>query len=823
MDSSLYSDALRNKLRAVGDFGTGLGETALTLGSGALAQVPAGIAGIGDFLVNPESIRNPRHALERAAQRSEDTADYWTYSPRSDMGQRAVGNVGEGLHAVTEPLARYTVDPIGERSPALGAALLAGTNLIGPKGSKGATRAAETAAEHIKPRYDPGSFQQLIPGIEPLSLDEAHSRALREYQAAHQGMTFEDMNRGLRFEYDPDWRGGGEHYTMDYIDPDSEHVVGKRQVGRISQRPVPFAALDVPSSRTVPKGEFSGEGTVQAEVGMENFQQMLERLARLRAAESEASARGEEAMNTRARDLDAQIHRRRALAEEPGINDEQRLTLQEEILRLSRQRSMDIGGRIVEPTLTEAGMYTPLQWRDALGNEATTEARAYLHDRPGYFQIQKALVRRLRGEPDPPVVRRPRSEDTTLQEVEGRDPNAMNREAVNSFLTGARANPELFQYGGEPPANVRSLEDFARHFGEKGDMDIGVDMSYGDSDEPSKIKTEKTHGRGEVMRDRYGDYKYVTHESGDSPMYDDRGNVKKIEKEKELAGPPEEGEDYLTGTKEVKREAEGGELVYTDAGDPEMKKSRGGEPVRDERGRVKEQWEDNPDYSGSEEDVATISSPHGEITVHYDDPASITATSAGKKGGALLYQVALAHAAREGLQIGGGGLTDINSYRLLGNTLSNIARMGKNPRDVAGTSAGLAQRARGYAKGPEVWRADAEEARARLLARGTDPDRVKFDPENGYSVDGQPATPDDIKIKIDDLSPRAGSRGATGGVGQKSLMRNAVFEWLRNATPEEAQKVAAKWPKEWGPIFAGVGALGVGVGALQSGEQEKTD
>ena len=132
----LYLDSVKRKLRAVGDFGTGLGETALTLGSGALAQVPAGIAGIGDFLVNPESVRHPQRALERATQRAQDTADYWTYEPRSDVGQRAVGNVGEGLHEVTEPLARNTVDPIGERSPALGAALLAGTNLIGPKGAK---------------------------------------------------------------------------------------------------------------------------------------------------------------------------------------------------------------------------------------------------------------------------------------------------------------------------------------------------------------------------------------------------------------------------------------------------------------------------------------------------------------------------------------------------------------------------------------------------------------------------------------------------------------------------------------------------------------
>jgi hypothetical protein len=142
----LYLDSVKRKLRAVGDFGTGLGETALTLGSGALAQVPAGIAGLGDFLVNPESVRHPQRALERATQRAGDTADYWTYEPRSDVGQRAVENVGEGFSAVTDPLKEHLVDPVGDRAPALGAAILAGANVIAPKGAK-ATKAVARLGE----------------------------------------------------------------------------------------------------------------------------------------------------------------------------------------------------------------------------------------------------------------------------------------------------------------------------------------------------------------------------------------------------------------------------------------------------------------------------------------------------------------------------------------------------------------------------------------------------------------------------------------------------------------------------------------------------
>lgn len=802
-----YADALMNILRSQRDVGVGFGENALALGTGMGAQVAGGLHGISDLVRG--------RGVEKAAKSAQDTSERFTYEPRSDVGKRGLQNIGTAIETATKPVMENVVDPIGERSPALGAAILGGAALIGPKGAKAKVRAPHT------PRFDPGSVQQLIPGIEPLSLDQAHARARGELMRAQDAMSFDDPNRALRFEYEPNWRGGGPHYEMDFREgPKSDEglhtYLGKRPVGRITQRPIPIAALEEPSSRTIPQGEFASGGTVQAEVGAENFQRMMALRDKLRAAEGEAQARGEEATMTRARALNEGIGRRRALLKEPDINAEQRLGLEEEILNKMRRRPMDVGGgRILEPTPGE-GQFSNITWQDLLGNNAQEQAQAYLREHPGRLDAQTRIVRRLRGEPETTYEpRRPAPDRASLSDVMGRDPNAMSRESVNAFLTGGRSNPELFQYGVMPGPEVRSLDDFARHFGEVSNEPIDVSWSHADSDEPSKIKTEKTHGRGEVMRDRYGDYKLAEAEEG-QVKYDDRGNP--VTKEVEIAGPLEEG-DRGPLVKEVEKTVPEGDAYMDEDGNYVYRKSEGGEPMRDERGHVKEEWQDNPDYTNSEFDEAQLSSPHGHIDIRYDDPAYISATEAGKKGGQLLYQTALAHASRAGIDIGGGSLTDINAYRLLSNVLSNIARTGKNPRDVAGTSSGMAERARGQAKGPEVWRAEAEEGRSRLLAVGADPDRLQFDPEKGFTLDGKPASPDDVKMNLGELSPSMARRGSYGGVGQKSLMRNAVFQWLRNATPEDAQRVAAKWPKEWGPIFAGVGALGVGVGALQQEPQ----
>jgi hypothetical protein len=380
-------------------------------------------------------------------------------------------------------------------------------------------------------------------------------------------------------------------------------------------------------------------------------------------------------------------------------------------------------------------------------------------------------------------------------------PNLMNREAVAAFLEAAQENPNLFMYGTAPPANVRSLEQMARHFGQKGGQPISVEYTGGGgSDEPYKI--EKRHGRGEAMYDEYGDIKYQTYEPGAKMYEPDTGELKVKTQEKELTGPPMKGEEALYGEVEVPKRAAGGEMKYDESGEPVYQLSRGGEPVRDERGRIQEVK--NPDYYGDDELEQIELSLPGGARMQIDPSGGEhywTATGVGKgKGGDVLYQTALANAVREGIDVGSGGLSGDNQLRLLSNVLSNYARMGENPRSVTGTLAGRAERVRGRAEGPEVWRAEAEEAKERMRDWGVKPERVQFTGDR-FEVDGKEVAPDDLLAAV-------GWRGGQKNIGQKTVMRMAFFDWLRGAEPEEAAEMARKWDK-LGPIFAGIAGAAV--------------
>lgn len=834
-------------VRALRDYHVGGAETLAALGTGMAAPVGAGLAGLVDYFrqmgharaLGAGRLEAPRRAADVVGPRTTAAIEKMTYEPRSDVGRRGLENVAGAIKTVTDPLKEHIADPVGDRIPILGAAMIAGGEMIGPRGAKPKPKP--------KPQFDPGSHQQLIPGVEPLSLADAHLAAQFRHDDALAAMNFEDANRGINFTYDPNWRGAGPAWTAEMtrrpqdLPSDVMFTGGKRPVRSFMDRPAMVEHVTEPTEATLPQSEFSSPGTFQARYGAENTQRMMALAEQLRDAENQLLLRGEEAMMSRARELNERINRRRAQAEEPGINPEQHLQLQEEILDAMRHRPIHAEGRVIVPHPGE-GLFSPIQWRDLLGNPAELEwggqpprpFREWLGERPGYLAIQDRIVRELRGIPEETVPRRPPPGHDRLEDVPGRDPNQMNAEAIDAFLRVGSDNPSLFQYGVMPPSHVRSLDDFARYFSRQSGEDIDVRWSYGNSDESPTIERKKEHGRGEMMRDRYGDYKLEEAEEGQI-KYDDRGNPVMKEKDVELVGPPPREDmkgiqsgEYEPGfwiQKEVKKTVPEGEYYRDDSGEYVYRKSRGGEPMRDERGRYKYEEVDNPDYTG-DVDVATLTGPGGaEIEVKYGDPAMVTSTGAkGKGAGQLLYQTLLAHASRQGIDIGGGSLTPVNTYRLLSNVISNIARTGENTRDLGATGAGRAERAPRFgATGPQVWRAEAEEGRYRLLGGGADPDRVRFDPERGFTIDGKPASPDDVKQNIKELSPWAGrhrENDRLAGVGPKSLMRNAVFQWLRNASPEDAAKVAKKWPKEWGPIFAGIGAAAAGLGAM-SEEQEQ--
>jgi len=395
--------------------------------------------------------------------------------------------------------------------------------------------------------------------------------------------------------------------------------------------------------------------------------------------------------------------------------------------------------------------------------------------------------------------------------------------SVAAFLRSIRDEPSAFQYG-TMPEGARDLEDFADVFGKRAGKRIRVTEDINeDYDEPYKIETEKTHGRGEYMRDPHGDYKYSDepkeHGWGDYPMYDPEGNVKR----KELMGPTQDLEPLL-----VKRRAKGGEVKRDEYGNEKypLAKSEGGETMRDERGNIKYTEEENPDYNPSEaqETKLYVSGPEGgNITVHYGDGDYPTmGAMGGGKAGALLYQTKLAHASKIGEKIGVNSLTGDNAFRMLSNTLSNYARTGINPRSVSGTASGSRPRATGFAPGDRIWQAETGESEARLaggLGGRADPGAVTFDGST-FHIKGEPVSADAIAKRLREVSPRV----EESKVGPKSVMRGAVYRWLEQATPEQAEAAAKSWGNVGSPLFGVLGMAGAGALAakLRAGQQEET-
>jgi hypothetical protein len=97
-----------------GELLKGLGETALNLGTGAVAQVAGGLSGIGTLLTGGGS--------EKAAANVENVQNTLTYQPRSEAGKSAataLGKVGEVVDKGSDWVGSGVAETTG--SPALGA------------------------------------------------------------------------------------------------------------------------------------------------------------------------------------------------------------------------------------------------------------------------------------------------------------------------------------------------------------------------------------------------------------------------------------------------------------------------------------------------------------------------------------------------------------------------------------------------------------------------------------------------------------------------------------------------------------------------------
>lgn len=385
---------------------------------------------------------------------------------------------------------------------------------------------------------------------------------------------------------------------------------------------------------------------------------------------------------------------------------------------------------------------------------------------------------------------------------------------IEAFAGAARENPKAFQLGLDP--GTSDIDEIARIYSQRSGTPIRVEQVGGYSDEPYKIEVPKEHGRGELMRDRWGEYKQFekTHDRGDYPMYDESGE----EKMKELFGPTKEEGEPLMGV----RRAAGGEPMRDTYGDQKygFKKSQGGEPMLDERGDQKYYKKENPDYRGDEDEGMRIYSPgKGHITV--TDPYGVPNVDAmgAPSGdiGQLLYQTLYSHAAANDVVVGGNSLTPANQFRLLGNALSAQLRHGKPVRDVRGTLSGAMPRATGAAKTPELWRAEMGEADARLAKAGGDPDALTFDGEK-FFYKGEPIQKGWLRENISTIAPGFKEQR----LGEKSLMRSAVYKWLDSGvSSEQAAQAGRKWG-DFGPLFASfAGATALGSALLGDNKENQ--
>lgn len=77
----------------VADYGVGAGEMALSMATGAGAEVAGGLAGIGQGVLS--AVRGDDDPIAQAADRVEQVQDTFTYQPRTEEGQQIAGKAGE--------------------------------------------------------------------------------------------------------------------------------------------------------------------------------------------------------------------------------------------------------------------------------------------------------------------------------------------------------------------------------------------------------------------------------------------------------------------------------------------------------------------------------------------------------------------------------------------------------------------------------------------------------------------------------------------------------------------------------------------------------
>ena len=819
-----------------------LGEAGAALGSGMLAEIPIGYDVLGTLLRG----KGTDEVSARAAALRQDL----TYKPRTQEGEEALGAVGKGAQWVGKQVMRHPHARVLRRgwegvtnaSPALGAAIVAGANILpvgraesaaARAGESAAARAGESAAVRAPaPRVDPVSRNLELPGIEPAPLAQRLTQAQQAVVEAQAGMHRSTPTSLVRY---PDDASRGSQYHQITAEPINRDTV-RLESTQDQERNVP--SLD-PVEVTPDTVSGYTHDTSRGLDLLPQIGQAQDDLARAAALRADRDALDRAHATEQREPILARIA---ALRAEP----------EGDLYQMHDRARAIVDAKRELPIVTRGGVYrfSPGEGSQRIENSGTGFAGT-----PNEFASNPGISPELRqGSQDfldafraqgrarsdvldferltaPPAYANPtwaqdlnrkptqRSDARGSEAPRGQDwwerqlaPQPAKDETLEGFFKGGRENPALFEYGVAPPASVRGIESMADHYSQQSGKDISVDYSSSNSRsyEPEYIDVEQYHSRGDSpVYDRHGNPKELEHQPGET-MYDENGDaiMEDVTDDAGNAVLDEQGNP-------VQREllAQGGETpVRDERGDIMYWEAEGGEPMRDEHGNHMTEEEPNPDWEPVEDKI-TLSTDAGDELVYDPNDNSAYAMDASKQGGgALLYQTLFSDAAWRGEAIGSSSLTSANKLRILSNSLSGYARHGVPVRDVTGTQGGL----RGEARGPDLWRTEASVAGSRVKAQGGRAGRVGFDGKS-FTIDDVPATEKDIYAKLSELSPNF--KDSDSKVGTKTLMRAALVRWLADASPQEAEALARGWGKHLGPIFSGTAAAAIGIPAMMGGDK----
>jgi hypothetical protein len=170
--------SLDELLTGYGRFRQGTPEAALTIGTGALADIPAGLGGLWEFGKEKVKGKSGHDAAMKAAERVEQLREKFTYQPRTEAGKEALGTIGKGIEWGGEQLkklpgakqAQADWEKATIEAPGITAAMAGLAAVAEPKGVRAAKRGAKAAGAAADVAKTAERAAQVAPAAAPVDL-----------------------------------------------------------------------------------------------------------------------------------------------------------------------------------------------------------------------------------------------------------------------------------------------------------------------------------------------------------------------------------------------------------------------------------------------------------------------------------------------------------------------------------------------------------------------------------------------------------------------------------------------------------------------------